>query len=148
MPLQAVESVANDGEIHEDSQHSIKNEFLASLKAMESSPHIGTLTKLEEALHGAYADAQVRVHIITGSLKASGKTHTEYNKERALWTGEIQFGGDSKGAVNDPVLYAFYEWRRQGPHDFMGGFPAHEHNFEQAIDAELASSLYVVKQTG
>lgn len=73
---------------------------------------------LDAVLKEAFTESQASVHVITGSLKSSGKSKSDTNKATHDWEGEFQFGGPSAG-VNNPVDYAIYEKRRGGEHDFM-----------------------------
>jgi hypothetical protein len=86
-------------------------------------PNFLAYSLLETELAQAYATTQSAVHIITGSLKNSGNTATSMGGDE--WTGEISYGGLSPGAINDPVKYAFYEWRRGGMHNFFIGIDNH-----------------------
>lgn len=71
---------------------------------------------LDVVLHKGFAMTQGLVHIVTGSLKSSGKASTSFDGD--TWRGEITYGGFSLG-VNNPVTYAIYEKARDGDHDFM-----------------------------
>lgn len=94
--------------------------------------HVGyrTVGRLEATLHRAFEDTQERVHVVTGSLRGSGKTSSEF--DGAGWAGVIEYGGSSSGFVNDPVEYAQYEMARGGDHDFFAGLPLYE---EQLLEA-------------
>src|SRR5690606_38051615 len=81
---------------------------------------------LDTILHTGFAQTQAAVHVITGSLKSSGKATTNFDGD--TWEGEITYGGISMG-VNNRVTYAIYEKARgahwagpssvKGNHDFM-----------------------------
>jgi hypothetical protein len=97
---------------------------------MDASEVIGELKRLQkqrykagqalDAILGeAFVEAEAAVHILTGSLKNSGDVSSEFTGDK--WHGEIAFGGASHGAPKDPVVYAFYEWRRGGSHDWFAG---------------------------
>jgi hypothetical protein len=75
--------------------------------------------RLKEVVGRGYDISQASVHIITRSLKASGQVFTEWNQAEKTATGTISYGGPSEGGINDPVVYAYYEQRRGGAHDFM-----------------------------
>lgn len=52
--------------------------------------------------------SQARVHILTGDLKASGRSETRREGDRIV--GEIEYDAD----------HAIYEFRRGGKHDALG----------------------------
>lgn len=71
---------------------------------------------LDRVLNTGFKATQAAVHVITGSLKTSGKQSSlMWDNE---WHGEISYGGVSKG-VNNPVTYAIYEKARDEDHDFF-----------------------------
>lgn len=88
---------------------------------------------LKPVLRDAFEDTQAMVHIITGSLKASGRTDDSYDEAQHTWQGSITYGGPSMGSINDPVKYAWYEARRGGAHDFMLNVHNHIDAFGQGI---------------
>lgn len=93
---------------------------------------------MEGALNAAFAKTQANVHVITGKLKASGMTNTDFDGRS--WSGTISYGGP-KGS---PAYYGIYEQRRHGnrpdwaahpPHDMFAGLGAEfDPLFENAID--------------
>lgn len=85
---------------------------------------------LDAVLYQGFAQTQALVHIITGSLKASGKATTEFDGDN--WKGEISYGGFSLG-VNNPVTYAIYEKARDGDHDFLAPLKTLDSLFVKAI---------------
>ncbi len=70
-----------------------------------------TLAKLDGRLEQLFQETQAKVHVITGSLKLSGKRRTYPTAYR--WRGTITYGGSSQGPIN-PVRYAVYENAREG----------------------------------
>lgn len=68
----------------------------------------------------AFDATQAEVHRVTASLAMSGKMTTDEAQEDGTWSGDIEYGGASAG-VHNPVVYAYYEKRRGGSHDFMRG---------------------------
>lgn len=93
-------------------------------------------TQLEEVLAAAFEDTQQRVHILSGSLKASGKSESDFQDDE--WTGTITYGGvlwatPAPGPPNDPVDYAIYEMARGGAHNFFGGLPPFEDHFGEIL---------------
>jgi hypothetical protein len=98
---------------------------------MHSTTHVArTVGRLERRFSEAFEDTQNRVHVITGSLRLSGKSQTNFDGE--VWTGEIEYGGLTQGPIN-PVQYAVYEMARGGDHDFFAGLPTHEELLEEAV---------------
>lgn len=91
----------------------------------ESRPVLG------EVLNMAFEDTQVKTHVITGSLKASGKM--EASTQGNDWSGTITYGGASAGP-NNPVDYAIYEMARGGAHDFFGDAPVYEELMREAVE--------------
>ncbi len=85
---------------------------------------------LNGVLTAAYLDCEARAHVITGSLRASGRKDSDFDGHD--WTGTITFGGPSTGP-NNPVDYAIYEMARGGSHDFFAGLPMYESSYEEAI---------------
>lgn len=113
------------------------DEWIADLSELEGPPHKATI-KFEALLHAAFVDTQARTHIITGSLKASGKTSSDFDGD--VWEGTIEYGGalwgvPAPGPPNDPVDYAIYEMARGGEHDFFGGLPGFEDQMGEIIDS-------------
>lgn len=101
-----------------------------------AEPHYKTTVGLEALLAAAFADTQARTHILTGSLKASGKTDSDFDGD--TWTGTIQYGGllwkpAAPGPPNDPVRYAIYEMARGGDHDFFAGMPGFENQISEIL---------------
>jgi hypothetical protein len=79
-------------------------------------PTLTDYLEFERVLMAQYAATQQAVHVITGSLKLSGKTSSSFGQNK--WEGEISYGGVSEGVYN-PVKYAEYERERDGSHDFL-----------------------------
>jgi hypothetical protein len=95
---------------------------------------------LEALLSAAFADTQVRTHVISGSLKASGKTESDFDGN--VWSGKIEYGGvlfkaPVPGPPRDPVDYAIYEMARGGSHDFFGGLPAFEEKIPDILNTDF-----------
>lgn len=87
--------------------------------------------ELEVVLSHAFEDTQEVVHVLSGSLRGSGKVKSSFNGH--TWEGEIEYGGGSPGFPNDPVVYAEYERARGGSHDFMAGFDEYQGEFLEAM---------------
>lgn len=112
------------------------------LRRLEDGPDLQDLVRLDAAITRLYAETQAVVHIITGSLKASGKLE-DSKFEGHVWHGQFSYGGVSEGSAHDPVTYAKVERAKAGskgslgPHDFM--WPTHgtAHEYGEAIMAFL-----------
>lgn len=115
------------------------------LDRLRRGPAIDDILRLESTLADLFAETQAVVHIITGSLKLSGKVESE--SARNHWLGEISYGGQSAG-VHNPVRYAQLErargpqdgppgtdehGRTSGMHDFMAPTYGRDREFEQAV---------------
>jgi hypothetical protein len=90
--------------------------LIAHVDKLAGPPSFRTIRELETGLSTAFDRTQEHVHVISGSLKASGRTTSDYNDNE--WSAEIVYGGPS--APHD-VDYAIYEQARGGTHDFMAG---------------------------
>lgn len=100
-------------EIHSD-WSDIKKEILR----LKQTPSYSDKRKLDRTLKQGLRMAQAKVHVITGSLKESGKSSSRLLG--STYRGTFEFGGFSPG-VNNPVDYAVYEQDRGGNHNFMLG---------------------------
>lgn len=99
------------------------DEIIDYLDEMAKPPSAKTVAKLDAVLAAAFAENQERAHLLSGSLKASGRMSSEVNGQ--VWTGRISYGGASPGP-NSVVDYAIYELHKGGSHDFMPGL--HEYD--------------------
>lgn len=96
-----------------------------------AAPHFRTVTELEHVLSAMFNQTQQDVHVITGSLRGSGRPSSEFDGE--VWSGTISYGGPSPGFPNDPVEYAQYEWGRGGDHDYLRNLPGYYDQIENVI---------------
>jgi hypothetical protein len=85
---------------------------------------------LDRVLNVGFKATQGAVHVITMSLKLSGKKSSEMHGD--TWTGHISYGGVSLG-INNPVTYAIYEKARDGDHDFFTPLKALDSLYVEAI---------------
>ena len=99
---------------------------------LEKLPDFKTQAALDAVLELGFKTTQTEVHVITGSLKLSGKKSSEVHEKTHTWVGEIRYGGPSLG-VNNPVDYAIYEKARDAEHDFMKSLPALHPLYVEAI---------------
>jgi hypothetical protein len=97
-------------------------------------PTQADFARFEAVLQNQFRATQAAVHVITRSLKSSGKL--ESKSTETSWEGEITYGGTSTG-IHNPVDYAEYERERDGNHDFMAPAEALSHEYVAAIDAFL-----------
>jgi hypothetical protein len=109
----------------------------AELDRISRMPDPRMVRLLDTALNVGFDVTQADVHILTGSLKASGKHDHETNQALHQWEGTIEYGGVSTG-VNNPVDYAIYEKRRGGAHDFTAGLALIDPLFRAAMRTGLA----------
>lgn len=100
-------------------------------------PNRKTSLLLDTVLAAGFKETQAATHVITGSLKGSGKKNSEVHGDK--WEGEIKYGGPSTG-INNPVNYAIYEKRREGAHDFMTPTKAMGPQFVAAMLAGMRKS--------
>lgn len=88
----------------------------AEVNRLADGPSPSDLLAFEIVLEDQFRATQAAVHVITRSLKGSGKSH--FKMDGNSWEGEITYGGSTYG-INNPVDYAEYERERGGYHDFM-----------------------------
>lgn len=114
------------------------DEIIKDLERLGGPPGYKVTHELEAVLAAAFAETQAATHIITGSLKASGTTSSDFTDDR-VWEGEISYGGQlhrpaAPGPPNDPVDYAIYELARGGLHDFFAPLVSFDAAWQHAID--------------
>ncbi len=93
------------------------SDVFKALHKIDRAPSSTGVAALNSALDALFLETQARVHVITGSLRASGKTDDRTRGH--VWVGEITYGGAAPGFPHNPVRYASYEQARAGSHDFM-----------------------------
>lgn len=93
------------------------------------APSFKTIGQLEATTQAGFRATQLAVHVITGSLKASGRTETDFDGK--VWSGTLIYGGAS--APINPVRYAKYELARGGSHYFFGPMDAFEAQYRAAV---------------
>lgn len=89
----------------------------AEVNRLASGPTSADLLAFEIVLEDQFRATQAAVHVITRSLKGSGKS--EFKMDGNSWEGQITYGGPSPGFIHNPVDYAEYEREREGSHDFL-----------------------------
>lgn len=107
----------------------VLNRFSVDLPSYRGVAH------LENVLDRLFEETQRDVHVITGSLRASGKTSS--NVREHVWTGEIIYGGSAPGFPRSPVEYAVYERARGGSHDFLSRISVLDDAFREAVLSAL-----------
>ena len=110
------------------------DDFYDALRVL-SGPGPETVIALDGVLSAGFAETQARVHVITESLKRSGRPKSTHDDDS--WDGAIIYGGPSPGSVNDPVEYAEYERQRGGTHDYLSNLPLLHSDFEDALYASV-----------
>jgi hypothetical protein len=111
----------------------IKSNYRAlerEIDRLDSLPNLKTKGFLDAVLASGFKMTQGAVHVVTGSLKGSGKSDSEIVGSK--WIGEISYGGASLG-INNPVTYAIYEKARDGEHDFFAPLKALDSMWVKAI---------------
>lgn len=83
--------------------------------------------ELDETIRSAFADSQARAHVLSGALKASGRSGTDIRDDGQTWIGWQAYGGPG-------VEQALYEMARGGEHDFLAGTPVYEERIGQIIE--------------
>lgn len=106
------------------------DEFDEAFGRLTHWPNMRTVLRLEAVLTDQFANTQRDVHVITESLRRSGRLDSDIG--RTTWTGDIKYGGPSAGSVHDPVKYAKYELNRgtkPPPGETIEGLPTRSHDF-------------------
>lgn len=109
--------------------------ILNELDRLDGLPDHGATEALNAVLLDLLAESKARTHVITGSLKNSGRAETKQDSHE--WEGKIIFGGPSPGFPNDPVRYAGYERARGGEHDFLKDAFLFHDRFSEAVRSSL-----------
>lgn len=108
----------------------VHDEFDREINRFADGVPIEYLLQFEIVLHEQFRGTQAAVHVITRSLKSSGKMSSSHSK--SSWEGEITYGGASEG-IHNPVDYAEYERERDGVHDFLAPAEAIESEYQNAM---------------
>jgi hypothetical protein len=108
--------------------------MIDAMETLTKPPSFKVTAKFEAALKEGFEITQAQTHVISGRLKASGRTKTDM--KGSWWAGSILYGGES----GTPAYYAIYELNRGGtrpdgtPHDFFSGLSKLDSKFEEAVD--------------
>lgn len=94
----------------------VDNGIEKEIDRLANGPTGADLILFEIVLAQQFQASQRAVHVITRSLKSSGKVNSSSGQNK--WEGEISYGGSSSG-IHNPVDYAEFERERDGSHDFL-----------------------------
>lgn len=116
------------------------NKLIVAAKDLANPPDFETVGAMEQVLAVMFHNTQLLTHVISGSLKASGRTSSDYDGN--TWEGEIIYGGPlfgtpHPGPPHDPVDYAIYEMNRGGGHDFFRLLPSFDGAFQTAMNSHF-----------
>lgn len=97
------------------------------------NPGFQVVGEFESILRAAFLDTQARAHVLTGWMKASGTTESDF--DGLTWEGAIYYGvpGDANWAQDPDATYAVFEMARGGDHNFYAGLPAFHDAYVDAI---------------
>lgn len=94
--------------------------------------------RFEMVLATLFVSTQAAVHVITGSLKATGRVNSRH--VGGTWRGSISYGGAFNPELPPPapgppqkVDYAIYEQARGFGHDFMAAVDHADQRFIQSM---------------
>lgn len=104
-----------------------------------TGPGVETVAALDAVIDAAFAETQTLVHVITGSLKGSGRTFSDVSEGE--WSGGISYGGPSPGFPNNPVNYAKYEFGRGGEHNALRNVDLIHHDLMDAMYASVNARM-------
>lgn len=102
---------------------------------LAAGPKPQDFLKFDVVLTQQFQATQRAVHVVTRSLKTSGKSSSD--SSGTSWEGEITYGGPSEGSIHNPVDYAEYERERDGNHDFLAPAEALSPGYINAINEFL-----------
>ena len=108
----------------------ITNDIEKEVNRLANGPAFKDMMRFERVLIRQFAATQTSVHVITGSLKSSGRVASAHGKDK--WVGTITYGGKSAG-IHNPVDYAEFERERDGRHDFLEPAVKMEHMYIHAM---------------
>ncbi len=101
---------------------------------LANGPTLQDYIRFEAILAVQFEATQRAVHVITRSLKSSGRIAS--NADSNSWEGTISYGGPSTG-IHNPVDYAEYERERDDAHDFLAPAKALESRYINAMNEFL-----------
>lgn len=98
-----------------------------------------TALALSAVLAAGFEETQQRVHVQTGSLKASGRMKSSTRGDE--WEGEISYGGPAFGYPHNPVRYASEEFGRGEDHNAMSNLDLMREDYLEAMTASVRARL-------
>lgn len=102
------------------------DELIEALIAFGKPDHIATMP-LEMVLAEGFVATQAAVHVISGRLKASGRTSSHF--DGFTWEGSVEYGGPE----GSPAYYGIFELARGGTHDFFKPMDLLDNKIENAF---------------
>lgn len=115
------------------------SEVEKELDRLIDGPDVTAVVELESLLASQFQITQQTVHVITGSLKNSGKISSHLTKDS--WVGQISYGGLSAGFPHNPVKYAHYEQERNGTHNYMAAIYPLDSLYGDAVESWLKGDV-------
>lgn len=114
------------------------------LDRLERLPNGAAITLLDALLGASFSAVEANVHILTGRLKGTGTVHSW--TLGPLWEGRIHYGTPGFFDVHHhhygpEVMYAIFEKRRGGTHDFFNPAKAMESAFVEGMVAILRGDV-------
>lgn len=114
------------------------SEWLDALDAHEG-PGAETLEELSRVLAAGFVESQMLVHVVTGSLKGSGRVSNKRTEDG--WEGEITYGGPAPGFAHPYVRYAKEEFGRGEEHNAMRNLDLQNSDYLDALGATVRARL-------
>ena len=112
----------------------ISNDIEKEVSRLAKGPQFDDMLRFERILISQFAATQSAVHVVTGSLKSSGRVASSHSDTK--WEGTISYGGRSAG-IHNPVDYAEFERERDSSHDFLAPARNIETQYIQAMNEFL-----------
>ncbi len=120
-----------------------KSEVERELFRLSRGPTWFTHKRLDQVLLDQFLLTQAAVHVLTGSLKASGAPSTSMDRD-GDWQGEISYGGTlnyfpSPGPPRNPGRYAIFEFEKELDEEYdhnwlrAGHVEDHEHRYADVL---------------
>jgi hypothetical protein len=112
--------------------------WLDALDAHEG-PGVESLEEFSRILAAQFVETQALVHVITGSLKGSGRVSNK--RDENSWEGEISYGGPAPGFAHSYVRYAKREFGRGEDHDALRNVDLAREDYLNAMGASVRARL-------
>lgn len=116
--------------------HSDMDEWFKGID--ESEPGEVTWKALDGVLEEGFGQTQELVHVITGSLRGSGRVSHSHTEDS--WEGSITYGGPAPGFAHPNVTYAQAEMSRGSVHNWF--------RFLYLLDSDFEHNLFVRAREG